>query len=124
MRMALLALGIAAAALPAAGGAQETTVLVQGRAAGLIGERFDGYVGMSSAAPDSVRRQVAAINIKRRALYSNLAARRGVQPQEVGIAAACTLLGRVAVGGAYMLPDGQWRRRQPNENPPRPDYCG
>ena len=124
MRMALLALAIAAATLPAAGGAQEATVLVQGRAAGLIGERFDGYVGMSSTAPDAIRRQVAAINIKRRALYSNLAARRGVQPQEVGIAAACTLLGRVGVGEAYMLSDGQWRRRQPSENPPRPDYCG
>jgi uncharacterized protein YdbL (DUF1318 family) len=124
MRLALLALAIAAAALPAAGGAQETTIIVQGRAAGLIGERFDGYVGMSPAAPDSIRRQVAAINIKRRALYSNLAARRGVQPQEVGIAAACTLLGRVAVGEAYLLPDGRWRRRQAGEGPPRPNYCG
>lgn len=124
MRVARLALAIAAATLSGAAGAQETTVVVQGRAAGLIGERFDGYVGISTEAPDAVRRQVAAINIKRRALYSNLAGRRGVQPQEVGFAAACTLLGRVAVGEAYLLPDGKWRRRQQGEGPPRPDYCG
>ena len=124
MRMTLLALAIAAATLPAAGGAQEATVLVQGRAAGLIGERFDGYVGMSSTAPDAIRRQVAAINIKRRALYSNLAARKGVSPQEVGITAGCQLLARVQVGQAYLLNDGVWRRRGAGQAAPRPAYCG
>jgi uncharacterized protein YdbL (DUF1318 family) len=123
MRLALLALA-ATVALPAAGGAQEATVIIKGRATGMIGERFDGYIGVVAVAPDAVRRQVAAINIKRRALYSNLAARRGVQPQEVGITAACTLLGRVGVGEAYMLTDGQWRRRSASEGAPRPSYCG
>ena len=56
--------------------------------------------------------------------YSDLAARRGVPAQDVGVAAACALLGRVAVGEAYMLPDGQWRRRGPSEAAPRPNYCG
>jgi uncharacterized protein YdbL (DUF1318 family) len=67
---------------------------------------------------------VAAINIKRRALYSDLAARRGVAAQDVGIAAACALLGRIAVGEAYLLAEGQWRRRAAGESAPRPDYCG
>ncbi len=38
-----------------------------------------------------------------RALYSNLAARKGVTPEEVGITAACSLLRRVSVGEYYLL---------------------
>jgi uncharacterized protein YdbL (DUF1318 family) len=67
---------------------------------------------------------VAAINIRRRALFAELAARRGVAPQDVGIATACALLGRVAVGEVYMLSEGAWRRRGPGDSTPRPDYCG
>jgi hypothetical protein len=40
------------------------------------------------------------------------------------IAAVCALLGRIAIGEAYLLPDGGWRRRASGESPPRPDYCG
>ncbi|HXG99071.1 MAG TPA: YdbL family protein [Sphingomicrobium sp.] len=119
---ALLAAGFALAAVPA--GAQETTLVVQARAAGLIGERFDGYVGVVTAPSPALRTQVAAINIKRRSLFSNFAASRGVAAQEVGITAACTLLGRVRVGEVYMLGDGRWRRRTVSQAAPRPDYCG
>jgi hypothetical protein len=66
---------------------------------------------------------VAAVNIQRRTLYSNLAASRGATPQDVGITAGCQLLGRVPVGGAYMLIDGNWRRRGSGQGPPAPDYC-
>ena len=63
------------------------------------------------------------MNIRRRALYTGLAQRRGVAPGEVGITAGCTLLGRVAVGEAYLLGDGVWRRRGPGQPAPVPDYC-
>jgi len=42
----------------------------------------------------------------------------------VGVTAGCELLGRVAIGEAYMLQDGRWRRRAAGESAPRPDYCG
>ena len=64
-----------------------------------------------------------AINIRRRSLYSNLAASKGVAPQDVGITAGCQLLARVEVGQAYMLADGQWRRRLSGQPVPLPDYC-
>ena len=115
-------LGAALLALGGAAVAQETVIAA--RTAGVVGERYDGYLGAVGVLPPRLRAQVSAINIKRRALYSGLAARRGVAAQDVGIAAACALLGRIAVGEAYLLPDGGWRRRAAGESPPRPDYCG
>jgi len=102
----------------------QTPVLDSARLAGSIGERFDGYMGYAVAPSPNLRSQVEAINIRRRALYSNLAARKGVSPQEVGITAGCQLLARVEVGQAYMLTDGAWRRRAAGQSAPKPNYCG
>jgi uncharacterized protein len=101
----------------------QTPAVNAARAAGLIGERFDGYIGVAAPVPAAVRSQVASINIQRRKLYSNLAARRGASPQDVGITAACQLLARVGVGEAYMLADGAWRRRAAGQPAPVPDSC-
>jgi uncharacterized protein len=89
-----------------------------------VGERFDGYLGYAVTPPASVQRQVQAINIRRRSLYSGLASRRGVTPEVAGIATGCELLARTQIGEVFMLRDGVWRRRQANEAAPRPDYCG
>ena len=110
--------------VPASLGAQDSSLVVQARAAGQIGERYDGYLGFVTTASRPLWSQVSAINIKRRALYTNLANRRGVAAQEVGISAGCALLGRVAVGEAYQLGDGVWRRRAAGQAAPRPAYCG
>src|SRR5690242_12342243 len=80
------------------------------RATGVAGERYDGYMGFAGPASEQLRSQVAAINIRRRSLYSNLAASRGASPQDVGITAGCTLLARTPIGGSYMLGDGVWRK--------------
>ncbi len=122
--MRRLLIAVALVTLATGAPAQEAGVVAQARAAGLIGERFDGYIGVVTTPSAALRTQVAAINIKRRSLFSNLAARRGVGAQDVGVTAACTLLGRVGVGEVYMLGDGQWRRRVPGQSAPRPDYCG
>ena len=118
-----LALAAALALLSAWPAAAQTPAVNAARAAGSVGERFDGYLGIAAAVDPSVRSQVGSINIQRRALYSNLAARKGVSPNDVGITAACELLGRVPVNGAYMLADGAWRRRVPGQGAPVPDYC-
>lgn len=105
-------------------GAQAGGSLAQARAAGVVGERYDGYLGYT-AQPSSalVRTQTETVNIRRRALYTDLATRRGASPQEVGITAGCTLLGRVAFGEAYLLSDGVWRRRGAGQPAPVPSYC-
>jgi len=100
----------------------QTPIVDAARSAGQIGERYDGYLGVAGVAAPAVRSQVARINIQRRSLYSNLAAAKGASPQDVGITAGCTLLARVAVGEAYMLADGAWRRRAAGQSSV-PDYC-
>ena len=121
MRHLLVALIAAALAAPASA---QTPALDAARQAGMIGERFDGYMGYAAAPSAMLRSQVETINIRRRALYHDLAARKGVSPQEVGITAGCQLLARVGVGQAYLLNDGTWRRRAAGQPAPRPAYCG
>ena len=116
-------LAVAAVACVAAAAAAQTPVVDAGRQAGLIGERFDGYIGMAATASPVLRSQAGAINIRRRSLYSRLAASRGVSPEEVGITAGCQLLAGVQAGQVYMLADGRWRRRLPGQPMPIPDYC-
>jgi len=117
----LLAFATLAAEVPAL--AQETAAIVQARRAGLIGERYDGYLGFVANPSADLRRQVNAINIRRRSLYHDLASRKGVTPEEVGITAACSLLRRLSAGEYYLLGQGGWRRYAPGRSP-IPSYCG
>ncbi len=77
----LVLLAMVLLATPA--GAQ-TVAVNAARAAGSVGERYDGYLGVAGAVAPAVRSQVATINIQRRSLYSKLAASKGVSPQDVG----------------------------------------
>ncbi len=112
-------LGIAAEPVAA----QSSPVIVAARAAGQVGERYDGYLGYVTTPSSQLRGQVESVNIRRRALYSDLAAKRGASRVEVGITAGCELLGSVAVGDAYLLGDNIWRRRMPSQAVPIPNYC-
>lgn len=116
----VLAAVLAAAAIPAAA---QTAAIASARQSGTVGERFDGYLGYAAAASAEVRRQVGAVNIRRRSLYTGLATRRNVTVHEVGIAAGCELLAEVKIGQAYMLNDGAWRRRGAAQPAPVPAYC-
>ena len=104
--------------------AQSSPELVTARQSGAIGERYDGYLGYSANPGERVSREVGAVNIKRRSLYTGLAVRRRATVQEVGIAAGCELLGEVKVGESYMLNDGVWRKRSAGQPAPVPAYCG
>ena len=115
-------IGVIALAVATSASAQ-TPLVNQARAQGVAGERFDGYMGLAAPGSAALRSTIGAINIKRRSLYSDLAAKKGASPQEVGLTAGCQLLARVAVGEAYLLSDGKWRRRAPGAPAPVPDYC-
>ena len=117
--LVVAALGAFAAPLAA----QSSPVIVGARAAGQVGERYDGYLGYATVPAPRLRAQVESVNIRRRAFYSDLAAKRGANRAEVGITAGCELLGRVQVGEAYLLGDNVWRRRTPGQPLPIPDYC-
>jgi hypothetical protein len=120
--LALLSL-IAAAAAATGPASAQSAGLDAARRAGQVGERYDGYLGYASTPPESIQRQVQAINIRRRTLYIDLGRRRNVTPEVAGIATGCELLKRVAVGESYMLSDRTWRRRGASEPVPHPSYC-
>lgn len=120
MKSVLVLLLAGLAASPVAAQSPTFAAAVQ---AGLVGERYDGYMGFVATPSPELRRQVAAVNLRRRNLYIDLSTRRNVTAEVVGVATGCELLGRLGVGEAYMLKDGVWRRRAAGEPPPQPDYC-
>ena len=128
--MARRLLLIAAMALAAAGASTGALALqadasAQLRASGQVGEQSDGYLGVVGSAPAELRARVDAVNIKRRAYYTDIASRRRAQIEEVGAATACEIFAsRIAPGQYYRLADGVWRQRQGNAPVPRPGYCG
>ena len=95
------------------------------RASGQAGEQADGYLGIVGSAPAALRAQVDAVNIKRRAYYTDLAAKRGAKIEEVAATTACEIFRtKVAPGQYYRLPDGVWRKRDGGTPIPLPSYCG
>ena len=94
------------------------------RASGQAGEQADGYLGIVGSPSADLRAQVDAVNIKRRAYYTDLAAKRGAKIEEVAATTACELFRtKVAPGQYYRLPDGVWRQRDGSPIP-LPSYCG
>jgi uncharacterized protein len=120
-RTAIIVVAGLIGAAPAAG---QSPVVAQAIQAGQVGERYDGYMGFVGTPSPELRRQVSAINIRRRNLYTELAGRRNVTPQVVGMATACQLLTQLRAGEAYMLSDGTWRRRAAGQPISLPNYCG
>jgi hypothetical protein len=94
------------------------------RSSGEVGEQADGYLGLVGSPSAAVRAQVDSVNIKRRAYYTDLAAKRGAKIEEVAATTACELFRtKVAQGQYYRLPDGVWRQRD-SAPIPLPAYCG
>ena len=95
------------------------------RASGKVGEQADGYLGIVGSSSPELRAQVDAVNLKRRAYYTDLAARRNAKIEEVGATTACELFRtKVGPGQYYRLPDGVWRQREGNAPIALPGYCG
>lgn len=92
-------------------------------AAGSVGEQSDGYLGLAGSVSADIRAEVEAINIKRRALYTDLAAKRGVTVADAAAATGCqTLASRVKPGQVYRIGSGPWQTK--GSGPiALPDYC-
>jgi hypothetical protein len=119
--------GLAAAALAAGTGyalmLQDASASL--RATGKVGEQADGYLGLVGSADADTRSKVDAINIRRRAFYTDLAAKRGAKIEEVGATTACEIFStKVQAGQYYRLSDGVWRQRDAGAPVQRPAYCG
>jgi uncharacterized protein YdbL (DUF1318 family) len=113
----------AAAILVTAPAIAQSPAVAKAIQAGQVGERYDGYMGFVGNPSPELRRQVSAINLRRRNLYIVLADRRNVTAQLVGMATACQLLSQLTAGEAYQLSDGAWRRYSAGQKVALPDYC-
>ena len=121
----LFAIAVSAAAIPAAAPSQAYGELAAARRAGQVGERYDGYLGMATAAlADGAEAGQSPSTFAGARSTSTWRSARGVTPQVAGFATGCELLVRVPVGEAYMLQDGVWRRRQVGQVIAQPSYCG
>ena len=103
-----LAAGLVMTAPARAQGGEVATAM----SAGTVGEQADGYLGIAGSVSASVRSEVEAINIKRRAAYTDLASKRGVTVQDVAAATGCqTLASRVKSGQVYRIGAGPWQTK-------------
>lgn len=81
------------------------------RAAGQIGERFDGYVVLrDSNAPQSVKNLVSQTNAQRRALYERRAKEDNVPVAAIGKIYAQQIMKSAPKGTYFLNEGGSWVR--------------
>lgn len=107
----MIGLGIAAAVGIAGYASAQSGELQAAIASGAVGEQADGFMGIAKSVSPDVRAQVEAINIKRRAAFTDQAAKHGVALREWSATIGCQTLRAVKPGQAYLLPDGVWRTK-------------
>jgi len=106
---AVAAVSLGAVASPAF--AQRDPAYAAARAAGQVGERMDGYLGIVVAETPDLRRIVNDINIKRRAVYSERAKANNATIEEYALTAGCQAILATEPGEKYQAPDGSWQTR-------------
>lgn len=101
----------------------QDAVISAAKAAGTVGEQADGYLGTKGSVSADVRAAVDALNIKRRAAYTELAAKRSVTVQDMAAVTGCqTLASRVSQGQIYRIGAGDWQTKGAGPIA-LPDYC-
>lgn len=124
---AVLAAGALIMATPSAA-QQRDPVIDQARAAGLVGEQADGYLGFVPGAQISadLRGRVEQNNMRRRSLYTQRATQRNASVAEMAAAVACEIFRdpqRLRVGERYRDANGQWRQHTASQPVVVPPIC-
>jgi hypothetical protein len=82
------------------------------RAAGQVGERYDGYAVLrDSNAPQSVKSLVSQTNAQRKALYEKRAKEDKVPVEAIGKIYAQQIINSAPKGTYFLSQSGQWTRR-------------
>lgn len=102
--------------------AQRDPAYAAARAAGKVGEKMDGYLGVVGASSAALDAMVRDINIKRRAVYAQKAQAANATLEEYALTAGCLAISRTAPGEKYQAPDGSWQTRT-NAPPQRDSRC-
>ncbi|MEO0690895.1 MAG: YdbL family protein [Pseudomonadota bacterium] len=91
--------------------AQRDPAYAAARAAGTIGEKVDGYLGIVGQPSRDLQRMVDDINIKRRAVYAKKAQENNATLEQYAMTAGCQAIARTAPGEKYQAPSGSWKTR-------------
>jgi len=114
IRRIALAAGAASLALGGFAGAawaQRDPAYEAARAAGQIGEKMDGYLGVVGASSPNLRAMVDDLNIKRKAVYAQKAQAQHATVEEYAFTSGCLLISQTKPGERYQAPDGSWNTR-------------
>ena len=105
--------GVLLCALPTVASAQSQARLLDApRAAGIVGERYDGYAVVRGAVPPDVVALVNSVNAERRTVYAERAAAQRAPIEEVGKVYAAEIM-KAAPKGTWLLSEsGQWTQKQ------------
>ncbi len=106
-----IAATLALTSLATLASAQRDPAYAAARAAGTVGERIDGYLGVVGAGSPTLQAVVNDINIKRRALYSQKAQAANATLDEYALTAGCQAILATKPGEKYQAPDGSWQTR-------------
>ncbi|MGE0665580.1 MAG: YdbL family protein [Sphingomonadales bacterium] len=114
-------LGAALCVTAAGGGAAVLSTAAQAqakpldapRAAGTVGERYDGYAVVRDAdASADIRKLVEDSNAERRKVYQDQAASTGAPAEEVGKVYASQIMAAAPAGWWFQGADGTWVQKQ------------
>lgn len=107
----LIAAALAFAGLASPALAQRDPAYAAARAAGQVGEKIDGYLGVVGGGTPALQAIVNDINIKRRAIYAQKAKAANATLDEYALTAGCQAIMATAPGEKYQAPDGSWQTR-------------
>ena len=86
--------------------------LASAKAAGHIGERLDGFLGLvNQAAPADVKKLVNDVNTRRRAEYARIAKQNNVQIDQVAKLTAKKVINAAPKGTFVQVAGGGWRKK-------------
>ncbi len=81
------------------------------RAAGQVGERYDGFAVTRANAPPDVAALVDKVNQDRREVYATRAEARGVPASEIAMVYALEIFRHAPAGTWFLGENGQWTRK-------------
>ncbi|WP_377809367.1 YdbL family protein [Azospirillum sp. A29] len=109
LALSTLAAGLLAVAMPQLALAQDA--LAAAKAAGQLGERPDGMVGVVPGAPASAQALAQQVNAQRLARYQEIAKGNGTALDKVQAVAGQQLIERTPAGQFVMTATGEWQRK-------------
>lgn len=120
--LAVAAALLASLSLSAPAMAQRDPAYQAARTQGLIGEEPDGYLAIVGTPNPELERVVNDINLRRRAHYTQEAARLQATVEQFAFTTACNLILNLDAGLKYRAPNGTWMTRD-STPPVRDSRC-